>query len=161
MCVNVFKYFDVFSVICFLLKIPNEVMLKETSCVTLQVHLDFLMPKALDGFLTKLTDVSTTNHTFSDVLYYTRMYCVCRSINVSDQQSLFLSLPLWIFAVNWKICFVHTYLHTYTYIWLNNMCRCVLYMKECVYKSLDRLFSSLLFLRSSYIRAIGRMVLCR
>ena len=28
----------------------------------LLVHLDFFMPEALDGFLTKLTDVSTTNH---------------------------------------------------------------------------------------------------
>ena len=69
-------------------------MLKSACEVVLQVHLDFLMPKALDGFLTKLTDVSTTNHTFRDVMYYTRMYCVCISINVNDQQPLALSLSL-------------------------------------------------------------------
>ena len=48
----------------FLQMICYSMMFYTAFKMSLAVQQDILMPTALDGFLTKLTDVSTTNHTF-------------------------------------------------------------------------------------------------
>ena len=90
------------------------------------VQQDILMPTALDGFLTKLTDVSTTNHTFFTVTIHKEKNVLMLLMFIIWSPTIFgLSLSTCIhtkfsntnsslmFTVNWTRWFVHILTNTF------------------------------------------------
>ena len=104
------------------------------------VQQDILMPTALDGFLTKLTDVSTTNHTFFSITMHKEKNVLLVLMFIIWSPTIFGSLSYslslsntsthtnlsLIFTVNWTRWFVHILTNTYIYgvglSSFNNLC---------------------------------------
>ena len=127
----------------FFLYVLNATLLRATCKMVLQVHLDFLMPKALDGFLTKLTDVSTTNHTFSEVRYDKSMYRVCTTYKwITNNPWFSLSLSEFSLSIGKDVLCILTYILIRTYAWIKSVVM-LEHKRVCVQVSWSLIFKSL------------------
>ena len=127
------------------------------------VQQDILMPTALDGFLTKLTDVSTTNHTFFTVTIHKEKNVLMLLMFIIWSPTIFgLSLSLstythilkymrthkiskanssLMFTVNWTRWFVHILTNTFIRCRLEFHLQLSAQLKDFLfYEILDRLF---------------------
>ena len=122
------------------------------------VQQDILMPTALDGFLTKLTDVSTTNHTFFTVTIHKEKNVLMLLMFIIWSPTIFgLSLSLstythtkfsntnssLMFTVNWTRWFVHILTYTFIRRRLEFHLQLSAQVKDFLfYEIFDRLFSN-------------------